>query len=186
MKQLFLLLVFLFAGVHAQTTVALNPESFVEYDARDQNATWTGRAPISSLEFTLNTEKLRDSGLTIAVKPGDFNSGNIFRDTNARRTLFEINTYPEIVFVSKRIRADADTLADGESREVTLVGDLTMHGVTQEIETVVTLTRVGTTVTATGSFEVTYTEFGMRQPELFGVLVEDKVVIRFNVIGEMQ
>jgi polyisoprenoid-binding protein YceI len=186
MKHLFLLLMVLFTAVHAQTTVTLNPESFVEYDARDANASWTGRAPISRLEFTLNTEELRDSTLTIAIKPGDFSSGNIFRDTNARRTLFETNTYPEIVFMSKRIRADVGTLADGESREVTLAGDLTMHGVTQEVETPVTLTLAGTTITATGSFEVTYTEFGMRQPELFGVLVEDTVVIRFNVIGEMQ
>lgn len=175
----------LFTVIQAQTTVTLSPESFVEYDARDPNASWTGRAPISSLEFTLNTEQLSDSSLTIAIKPGDFSSGNIFRDTNARRTLFETNTYPEIVFVAKRIRTDADTLPDGESREVTLTGDLTMHGVTQEVETLVTLARAGTLITATGSFEVTYTEFGMRQPELFGVLVEDTVVIRFNVVGEM-
>jgi polyisoprenoid-binding protein YceI len=182
----FVLLFFLLTLVQAQVTVTLNPESFVEYDASDPNATWTGRAPVSRLEFTLNPEKLADSSLTIAVKSGDFSSGNFIRDTNARLTVFESNTYPEIVFVSKKVRADADTLADGESRQVTLTGDLTMHGVTQELETVVTLARGGNTVTATGSLEVNYTDFGMKQPTLFTVVVNPTVVIRFNVVGEMQ
>jgi polyisoprenoid-binding protein YceI len=185
---LVLLLTFVQAQVSVtpQVFVTLSPESFVEYDASDANATWTGRAPVSRLEFTLNTEQLGDSSLTIVVNPGDFSSGNIFRDTNARRTLFETTTYPEIVFVVKSIRAETDTLLDGETREVTLTGDLTMHGVTKELETVASLTRTGSTVTATGGFEVTYTEFGMRQPTLFAVVVNDTVTIRFNVIGDIQ
>jgi polyisoprenoid-binding protein YceI len=182
-------LVFLFLCltlVQAQVTVTLNPESFVEYGASDPNATWTGRAPISRLEFTLDPESLADSSLTIAIKSGDFSSGNFIRDTNARLTVFESNTYPEIMFVSTKVRADADTLADGESCQVTLTGDLTMHGVTQELVAVVTVTRAGNTVTATGSFEVDYTDFEMKQPTLFTVVVNPTVVIRFNVIGEIQ
>ncbi len=171
--------------VFAQNVVTLNPESFVEYDARDQNAQWTGRAPVSRLEFSLHPENVRDSGLTIVVRPDDFSSGNFIRDTNADRTVFEIGKYPEIVFVTKGIQADATSLADGESREVTLTGELTMHGIVQELEVTATVARAGNTLTATGSFEVNYTDFGMRQPELFGVVVEDTVVIRFNVIGEM-
>jgi polyisoprenoid-binding protein YceI len=165
--------------------VTLNSESFVEYDAKDQNAAWTGRAPVSRLEFTLNPENLPDSSLTIALEPDNFSSGNFIRDTNADRTLFETGTYPEIVFVSKRIQADVPTLVDGESRELNLAGDLTMHGVTNEVQTVVTLSRTGNTVTASGSFEVKLTDYSMRQPELFGVVVEDVVVVRFNVLGQM-
>lgn len=185
MKQLMFLFLLL-TLVQAQVSVTLNPESFAEYDASDPNATWTGRAPISRLEFTLNPERLADSSLTIAVKSGDFSSGNFIRDTNARRTVFESNIYPEIIFVSKQVRADADTIEDGESRQVTLIGDLTMHGVTQALEVVATVTRGGNIVTATGSFEVNYTDFGMRQPTLFTVVVNPTVVIRFNIIGEIQ
>lgn len=184
MKRFVWLLVFLTLAF-AQNAVTLNPESFVEYDARDQNAQWTGRAPVSRLEFTL-AENLTDSGLTIAVRPDDFSSGNFIRDTNADRTVFEIGKFPEIVFVSRRIQTDVTPLADGASREVSVTGDMTMHGVTKELETVVTLTQTGNTITATGSFEVKLTDFGMRQPDLFGVLVEDNVVVRFSVIGEIQ
>jgi polyisoprenoid-binding protein YceI len=173
------------AAVLAQSSVTLKPESFVEYSAKDQNAQWTGRAPVSRLEFTLNPEDIGDSSLTIALRPDDFSSGNFIRDTNADRTVFEIGKYPEIVFVSTRVQSDANTLADGESRTVTLTGDLTMHGVTNEVQTVVTLTRTSTRVTAEGSFEVHLTDYAMRQPELFGVVVENTVVIRFNVIGEL-
>jgi polyisoprenoid-binding protein YceI len=167
----------------AQSAVTLSPESFVEYDAKDQNAAWTGRAPVSRLEFTLNPENLSDSSLTVAVNPDQFSSGNFIRDTNADRTVFEIGQYPEIVFVSEGVQTEANTLADGSSAEITLTGDLTMHGVTQEVETTVTLSRTGNTVTAVGGFEVKLTDYGMRQPELFGVVVEDTVVIRFNVMG---
>ncbi len=183
-RFLFLLAIFL-SVVQAQVTVTLNPESAVEYEAHDQNDRWTGRAPLSRLEFSLNADNLRDSSLTIAVKPGDFSSGNFFRDTNASRALFETSKYPEIVFVTKRIQADADTLADGDSREVTLTGDLTMHGVTKELETAVTLTRAGNTITATGGFEVKLTDFGMKPPTLFNIVVDENVVVRFIVIGEL-
>ncbi len=184
MKRFSFLTLVLLTVALAQSTLTLNPESFVEYDARDQNAAWTGRAPVARLEFTL-AENLADSSLTIAVKPGDFSSGNFIRDTNAERTVFEIGKYPEIVFVSTNIQTDAATLADGESRDVTLMGDMTMHGVTKELATTLTVIRAGNIITATGGFEVKLTDFGMRQPELFGVVVEDTVTVRFNVVGEM-
>jgi polyisoprenoid-binding protein YceI len=188
MKRVFVLLSMLFITlfVLAQTTVTLSPESFVEYDAKDQNAQWTGRAQVARLEFSLNPDNIEDSGLTIAIKPDNFSSGNFIRDTNADRTVFEIGKYPEIVFVSERVQSDVDTLADGDSRAVTLTGDLTMHGVTNGVEAVFTLSRTGNAVTATGGFEVKLTDYGMRQPELFGVVVEDVVVIRFNVVGTIE
>jgi polyisoprenoid-binding protein YceI len=185
MKPLLFLFVALSLSVCAQNIVGLSPESFIEYDAKDQNAQWTGRAPVSRLEFTLDPENIRDSSLTIAVNPDNFSSGNFIRDTNADRTVFKIGKYPEIVFVSKQITTSVATLADGEMREVTLTGDMTMHGVTNEVQTVVTLSRTGNTVSASGDFEVKLTDYGMRQPELFGVVVEDVVVVRFNVVGEM-
>jgi polyisoprenoid-binding protein YceI len=186
MKFFLLLSVVLFSIVQAQTVVTLNPESAVEYEANDQNDRWTGRAPVSRLEFTLATESLRDSELTVAVKPGEFNSGNFFRDTNASRTVFETGTYPEIIFVSKRIQTDAPSLSEGESREVTLAGDLTMHGVTKEIDTVVTLTRTGNTVTATGGFEVKLSDYGMKAPTLLNIVVDENVVVRFIVVGQLE
>jgi polyisoprenoid-binding protein YceI len=186
MKPFMFLLALLLTAVQAQVPVTLNPESAVEYEAHDQNDRWTGRAPVSRLEFTLNPERLADSSLTIAVKPGDFSSGNFFRDTNAQRTVFETGKYPEIVFVSKRVRVDTDTLAEGESREVTLTGDLTVHGVTKEVEITVTLTQAGNTMTATGGFDVKLTEFDMTPPTLFNIVVDENVIVRFIVIGEIK
>jgi polyisoprenoid-binding protein YceI len=175
-----------FTFIQAQVIITLHPESAVEYEAHDQTDRWTGRAPVSRLEFTLNPERLGDSSLTIAVKPGDFSSGNFFRDTNAQRTVFETGKYPEIVFVSKRVQSEGGTLADGESREVTLTGDLTMHGVTKELETTATLTRTGNTLTATGGFDIKLTDFGMKPPTLFNIVVDENVIVRFIVTGEMQ
>ncbi|MGL4608149.1 MAG: YceI family protein [Trueperaceae bacterium] len=189
MRNIFMLCLAMFlfiAFVQAQHMVTLAPKSFVEYEAKDQTASWIGRAPVARFEFTLDTEELGNSSLTIAVNTEDFFSGNFIRDTNARRTVFESDEFPEIVFASGHVSSEIDTLADGESRDVDLTGSLTMHGVTQDVQLIATLSRQSDTITAIGSFDVTYTDFGMRQPELFGTVVEDVVVIRFNVVGQIQ
>jgi polyisoprenoid-binding protein YceI len=170
----FVVLYLMFAN--AQT---LEP-SFVRYEASDPNGSWSGTAPVSGLELNLNTETLGLSTFTITLDAGGFNSGNFIRDANARRIVFESHLYPEIVFTSKQIIAPDNQLLE-ESNQVTVQGDLTMHGVTRELSIPVTIEYSDPTYIAKGTFEVSLQEFSMRAPEFFGLVVDDLVTIYFEI-----
>jgi polyisoprenoid-binding protein YceI len=182
MKRIVLFILAL-SWVVAQSDLVLNPDSFIEYEAKDQGNAWIGKAGVSSLELTLNPTNVSASSLTLSVKAENFNSGNIFRDTNARRTVFDTSEYPDITFVAKRVSSANNTLAEGDN-EISLSGDLTLHGVTKELSTLANVTISGQTLSARGSFEVNMLDFGMKPPELFGIVVNEIVTIRFSVMGE--
>ena len=168
-------------SVSAQT-VSVAPESVVVYEASDDSNRWQGRAPVERIELSLNPDDLRSSSLTVTLKPAEFDSGNFIRDTNARRTVFETNEYPEITFAAERVAADGNSLADGARKEVMVRGDLTMHGVTNEIRVPVTVSRDGVTLRATGEFTVLLSDYQMNRPGFLGNTVNDEVALAFDIV----
>ena len=136
---------------------------------------------MESVALSLDPDDLRDSSLKVTLKPAEFDSGNFIRDTNARRTVFETNEYPEITFSAERIAADGNSLAEGESKEVTVRGNLEMHGVTNEVRIPVTVSRSEDTLTATGEFSVLLSDYEMERPSFFGNTVNDEVTLEFDI-----
>ena len=162
-------------------SVTVAPESVVVYEASDDSNRWQGEAPVESVTLSLDPENVRSSGLTVTLKPGDFDSGNFIRDTNARRTVFETNEYPEITFTAEGIAAEGNSLADGERKAVNLRGDLTMHGVTNEVRLPVSVSRDGATLTATGAFSVLLSDYEMKRPSFLSNTVNDEVTLEFDI-----
>ena len=65
---------------------------------------------------------------TAVIDASTISTGNDDRDGHLRSAdFFDVEQYPEITFTSTELRA-------GEGGEFTLVGDLTMHGVTRPVE----------------------------------------------------
>ena len=179
-SSLYTALALLLPSAFAQSfTVA--PESVVVYSASDDSNRWEGRAPVESVMLSLNPDDVRSSSLTVTLEPDAFDSGNLIRDTNARRTVFETGEYPEITFTAENVAAEGNSLADGEQKEVTLRGDLTMHGVTNEIRIPLSVSRDGDTLTATGEFSVLLSDYEMTQPSFFGNTVNDEVALSFDL-----
>ena len=114
------------------------------------------------------------------IDAASIDTGNDQRDAHLRSAdFFESEKYPEISFVSKKIVGDA-------FGDFTIVGDLTLHGVTKEITLDVTFegrakdpwgnSRLG--YTATG--KIKRTDFGLnwnQALEAGGVLVREEVKI---------
>lgn len=149
-------------------------DSTVTYSARDAQSSWQGRAPLSSL--TLNAEP---GGLRVSaeLEPGAFSSGNFIRDGNARFTVFEVNRYPTAT-LSGVLPLAPEMLApapEPATQTAQFSGQLTLHGVTRDLSFPVTVTRSGPQARAQGSFAVQLSDFEMRRPSLFGVVVDDRV-----------
>ena len=180
MKKL-LTLVWLVFGTLAAAQLELVPSSTVEYTASDPSGSWSGRAPVSSLRFSLDPDNVRAAQLSVTVQPGRFDSGNFIRDANARRVVFETGEYPDIRFELARVQTQDNRLADGTSTQLELSGTLNMHGVAREVTTTATVSRSGGTFTATGVLTVKLSDYGMKRPSFFGTSVDDAVQVAFNI-----
>ena len=186
-RFLALLAVLLTVTVMATTYRAeLGGESFVEYEASDPNTTWQGRAPLETLELTFDDEALSELSLEATLDPGKFNSGNVIRDANARRGVFETGQYPTITLSAQGVQADAASLAEGETKRVELVGRLEMHGVTNEVTVPAEVSREDGTFRAAGAFGVLLSDYDMNRPSFLGTTVDDEVTVRFDLVGTLR
>lgn len=163
----------------------LLPESFVEYHASDGLSRWSGRAPIGSLQFSFDDDKLSGASLVVVVEPERFDSGNFILDAQARSSVFNTARYPTITFTATRISADPDNLPSGATRELVMRGTLAMHGVERSLELPVTVRRDGNSFSASGEFDVRLSDFGMARPGFLMLVVADLVEVTFNIRGEL-
>jgi polyisoprenoid-binding protein YceI len=162
----------------AQLGAEVLPGSEVRYTAQEPRGSFSGVAPPERVALTLYPDNLRRTQLSVTVRPERFDSGVAIRDINARRTVFESATYPEIRFELTRV-VSPEALPDAGAVSALLQGTLHLHGETRPLEVPVTLERQGETLTATGSFEVALSDFGMRRPSFLFYTVEDAVAVSF-------
>lgn len=165
--------------------------SEVRYTGSDEPGSWSGRAPIESLELEFDDADLTGARLRLEVDPARFDSGNLIRDANARRAVFETHRFSRIVFVSSAVRVggvgpDAARLPDGASRELTVAGELTMHGVTRTVEIPVSVARQGDALGVSGSFALLLSDYAMTRPSLFGRRVDDRIEVAVELVATLE
>lgn len=118
--------------------------------------------------LNLDADDIEASVLNVTIDAGSLSSGFGPLDDHLKSAdFFEVETYPEITFVSTEIKRTGDTTAD-------VTGDLTIHGVTKPATLKATLTHQGehplggaveyyqgdwVAFSATG--EIDHTEFGV-------------------------
>lgn len=158
----------------------LEPESYIEYYASDDADSWRGRAPIEELVLHLAEDNLRHVRLELSIDPARFNSGNFVRDGNARRSVFQTQRYPRIHFEASQVSPNVRGFADGDARELSISGTLTMHGHSRPLQVRMGVRRRGDELFASGDFSVLLSDFSMTRPRFFNRQVHDEV--RINVV----
>lgn len=188
MKKIFFLLLCCLSCVFADDVQAvLASSSYLQYTAsanNDPEHTWQGRAPLTTLHLRFDDDDVASRFfLEIVVRSGSFDSGNFIRDANARAGVFVSRQYPEIIFLSEET-----TLARLEEGQqgATVTGELSMHGITQEITVPVLLERNANTLTVMGSFDILLSDFGMKRPSSFGNTVDDAVSIAIYIVSSLE
>jgi polyisoprenoid-binding protein YceI len=163
----------------------LLPESTVEYEIRDSTSVIVGVAPLATLELSFDDDDLSGARLRTTLVPERFSTGNILRDTNARRTVFEIRDFPEIAFEAVAVAADPGDLPDGVTRSLLLRGRLELHGVVREIEVPVEVRREGQRLSVIGAFSVLLSDHAMLRPGFLFLTIEDRVEVRLQIEAEL-
>ena len=176
------------AGLAGRWEVLADGSSFAGYRVEEELArigatTAVGRSTVltGSLVFdgAAITEVVIEVDLTALV------SDDSRRDGALRRQALETNTYPTTTFtLTEPIPIDAAP-AEGETLSVTATGDLTLHGVTREVQIPMEGQLVGDRVAVVGSLEIVFADYDMDPPSAFIVLeVDDHGIMEFQLVFE--
>jgi polyisoprenoid-binding protein YceI len=142
------------------------------------------RGTVAVAEGTITVgEDLASSSVSVVLDPSTVSTGDAGRDGHLKSgDFFDVEAFGQWTFTSTEVRADGG--------DYVIVGDLTIHGVTQSVELATEF--AGTAVDPFGNtragFEASVTisrkDFGLTWNaalEAGGVLVSDKVVITLDV-----
>ena len=99
--------------------------------------------------------------------------------------VLDVARFSEITFRSKKVTGKA--LA-GSGYDLTVVGDLSLHGVTREITVPLKVTVEGRLLTATGETALLQDQFGMERVSAAGgtVKVKNELGVSFRIVAEQR
>jgi polyisoprenoid-binding protein YceI len=156
-----------------------------------------GHSPTLAVrDFTGQAEFASDSldaaALHIKIKAGSLNVTDNVSDKDRReieRTMnqevLETARYPEISFDSSKV--SASKVSEGQYM-VNLVGDLSLHGVTNSQPLSAQVALIGDTLRAHGEFSLLQTAFGIKPVSIAGgsLKLKDELKCSFDILARKQ
>ncbi len=126
-------------------------------------------------EVMLDPQKVEDSTLKITIDAASINTRVQMRDNHLRSSdFFSVEQYPQVTFVSKKISKVAD-------RKFKVLGDLTLRGVTKEIEIPVDqVFYENNRGRFRSEFQINRRDFGITFQSNFNP-IEDMVKVQFDI-----
>jgi polyisoprenoid-binding protein YceI len=120
----------------------------------------------------------------LVIDATSYSSGLDHRDRKVLSSALETALYQSIIFESKRID-NAEIDAPGALGKATIVGSLTLHGTTRELDVPVSVTlSPDRHFSADGEVSFDYTDYGVHRPGVLGVIKAGRrVSIRFHVVA---
>ncbi|MGN8050437.1 YceI family protein [Curtobacterium sp. 22159] len=146
---------------------------------RGQDVTVTGRTEDVDARATVAGGSL--TAATVTVRVASISTPEAARDEYFRGTALQTDRFPTATF---RVTEPVDVRAAlaGTDRDVALHGDLTLHGVTR---TVTAKAQLGVDrdgdVQAAGSVPITFSDYGVRAPDLGFVTVDGHGAVEFSL-----
>lgn len=163
-------------------------ETFVGYRVNEELANvgaFTAVGRTSAVTGSLAFDGAAITSVEIEADLTRLSSGDSRRDRALGSQGLETNTYPTATFsLTQPIALDA-VPAEGASIAVDAVGELTIHGVTNEVTIPLEGQRAGGYVVVVGSLEIVFADYGMETPSAFIVVsIEDFGVMEFQLVFE--
>ena len=176
------------AGLVGRWEVLADGSSFAGYRVEEELArigatTAVGRSTV--LTGSLVFDGVAITEVVIEVDLTALTSDDSRRDGALRRQALETNTYPSTTFTLTQPIPVKEVPAEGEMLSVTATGDLTLHGVTREVQIPMEGQLVGDRVAVVGSLEIVFADYDMDSPSAFIVLaIDDHGIMEFQLVFE--
>jgi polyisoprenoid-binding protein YceI len=120
-------------------------------------------------------------GSRITIDLTRLQSDETRRDNFVKNNTLQTGTYPTAEFVPTRVEGLTQPLPTAGDVQFTLVGDLTVHGVTREVAWDVTAQAKSSAVAGTARTTVTFSQFGLTAPKVGPVLsVADELTLQLD------
>ena len=169
-------------------TLSDRGESFAGYRVREELATigaTTAAGRSSAITASLEFDGSAITAVDVEVDMTQLRSDQSRRDGALRQQAIETNTYPTASFVlTEPIPLDG-VPAEGETISVTAVGDLTLHGVTRQVEIQLEGQLTDGLVVVIASIEIVFADYDIEKPRAGIVIsVEDRGIMEFQLVFE--
>jgi len=129
----------------------------------------------------INSDTGQASGW-IVLDAASAQTGNARRDRKMHEKILESRRFPDIVFDVQRVTGKINLT--GRS-ELQLQGILDFHGDRHTLSLPVVATSDGSRVTATGSLDIPYVDWGLRDPSFFLLRVDKEVRVTVRAVGRL-
>ncbi|WP_159621077.1 YceI family protein [Ruania rhizosphaerae] len=148
----------------------------VEEVLSGEDITVTGRTESVTGEITIDDDTLTDARLEVDMASVATDESQ--RDAYFRSSALETDTFPTATF-----ELTSPVLLT-ETTEVELVGDMTIHGVTQEVTVDAEIAASGAEIQVIGIVPITFADFDVTAPDLGFVTVEEEGQVEFSLVLE--
>lgn len=168
-------------------TVQAFAEGLFSLFAHDPNFAikdFTGEAQFVPGSFDSASLKLAIKANSIVLTDKVKEKDRLEIEQTMREQVLDIAKYPEIVFVSSNV--SVTRLAEGRYR-ARVIGDLTLHGVTQKhVWITAEVTVKGESFTAHGNFSLKQTDYGIKPYSAAGgaIKLKNELKFSFEIVAE--
>jgi polyisoprenoid-binding protein YceI len=176
------------ADLVGEWSLVQGTSSFVGYRVQEELAgigstTAVGRTQGVSGALTFNGSEI--AAVEISADLTTLASDKSMRDNALRTQALETGAYPTATFELTQPISVSEVPADGETVTQTIVGNLTLHGVTRAVEIEVQALIQGNRLLVVGSTEIAFADFNISQPRAASVLsVEDHGAMELQLVFE--
>jgi polyisoprenoid-binding protein YceI len=167
-----------FQIVPAQTTASYSVYEDLVFENKPNNdAIGTTHSVQGSFRIRTGKSPLV-AGMKVTVDLSTLQTDAPRRDNYVRQNTLQTDIYPDATFVSVSTQGLPASYSDGQTVHFQLIGNLTMHGVTNKEVFNVQGKVQGKTITGTATSTIYMTDFGIQPPNLANIAIaQNKVVI---------
>jgi len=180
------------AAADAATVYSIDSEaSTASYEVQE---VLTGQGDVTAVGTTnafIGTILLDDAGTPLTCSTFYVDLRTLTTDEDRRdaqvQNVLETSEFPLGTFILTSVEGLDGAVNDGEEHTITLVGDLTIHGVTNTVSWEATVSTDGDTLTGTATTTITFGDFGMDAP-VFGPVasIEEEFQLSINLTAAAQ
>ena len=151
-------------------------KSFVGYRVQETLASIGGNIAVGRTPSVSGTMTIAGTQVTAATIEADLtalSSDDQRRDGQLRQRGIQTSQFPTATFKLTSPIDLGSVPADGQEVKVTASGQLTLHGVTKDVQIPLTAKLSGSVIAVTGSLPITFADYGVQAPTSFAVVSID-------------
>ena len=165
----------------ADVYTIIGDESVARYRAQEELASVGANEAVGETSAFVGQILLDADGATLPCSRFDVDLRTLTSDESRRDNFLYNNTletgqFPLATFILTGVEGLEGPLPDGEETALTLVGNLTIHGVEKSVAWDATVTRDGDALTGTASLRFAMADFNIEEPVVGPVLSVDETI----------